>query len=162
LSNKTLLISQILLFVLSFNLHAAQSLQIKQAWIPEAPPGARIMAGFMEIHNSTTQNIDIISISSPAFKNVEVHLSSEANGIAKMQPQKKLSIPAQGKLILKSGSYHLMLIKPVKRLIEDDKAQLNFTLSSGEKISLNIAIKKNSPVNANTMKCGSGKCGSSK
>lgn len=162
MSNKTSLLRLVLLFALSFNLYASQSLQIKQAWIPEAPPGARVMAGFMEIHNLSAQAIDIIAIDSPAFSRVEMHISIEADGMAKMQPQKKLSIAARGKLILKSGSYHLMLIKPVKRLTDGDKAQLNFTLSSGKKISLNVAVKKSNPANKNTMKCGSGKCGAGK
>jgi len=157
LSNKTSLLIPVLLFILSFKLYASQSLQIKQAWIPEAPPGARVMAGFMEIHNSATQNIDIIAISSPAFKRVEIHLSTDVNGIAKMQSQKKLRITARDKLILESGSYHLMLIKPVKRLVDGDRARLNFTLSNGGKISLNVTIKKNKTVNTHTMKCGMNK-----
>jgi periplasmic copper chaperone A len=162
LSNKTSLLNLILLLVLSFNLNAAQSLQIKQAWIPEAPPGARVMAGFMEMHNSSSQSIDVIAVSSPAFSSVEMHLSKEVNGTAKMLPQKKLSIPAKGKLVLKSGSYHLMLMKPVKRLVEGEKAQLSFTLSNGEKISLNVGVKKNSSASMGSMKCGEGKCGGGK
>ena len=162
MSNKTSILNLILLFLLSFNLNASQSLQIKQAWIPEAPPGARVMAGYMEVHNASSQNIDIVAISSPAFNSVEMHLSKEVNGTAKMLPQKKLSIPAKGSLILKSGSYHLMLIKPKKRLIEGDKAQLNFTLSNDEKFSLNVAIKKNTASSMGGMKCQSGKCSGSK
>jgi len=162
LSNKTSILSLILLFILSFNLNASQSLQIKQAWIPETPPGARVMAGYMEIHNPSSHNIDIVAVSSPAFNSVEMHLSKEVDGTAKMLPQKKLSIPAKGKLVLTSGSYHLMLIKPKKRLIDGEKAQLNFTLSNNEKFSLNVSIKKNTASSTGGMKCGAGKCGGGK
>lgn len=162
MSNKTLFSSLILAIILSFNLQASQSLQIKNAWIPEAPPGARVMAGFMEIHNLSSQSIDIVAVTSPAFKHIEMHLSKEVNGIAKMLPQKKLSIPARGKLILKSGSYHLMLIKPKKRLLDGEKAPLTFTLSNGATLSLNISIKKNTSPDAPRMKCATGKCGGGK
>ncbi len=73
-----------------------------------------------------------------------------------MLPQKKLSIAAHAKLILKSGSYHLMLAKPEKRLLSGHKIQLNFTLSNGDKTSLMINIRKK----PRPMKCGAGKCGS--
>ena len=120
------------------------------------------MAGYMEIHNSSSQDIDIVAVSSPAFNSVEMHLSKDVNGTAKMLQQKKLNIPAKGSLILKPGSYHLMLIKPKKRLTEGEKAQLNFTLSNNEKMSLNVAIKKNMASSSSGMKCQSGKCGGSK
>lgn len=162
MSIKTLLLPLILLSGLCFNLHASQNLLIKQAWIPEAPPSARVMAGFMDIHNSGNQDIDIISVSSAQFDSVEMHLSIEENGTAKMLPQKQLTIPAQGKLVLTSGSYHLMLIKPLKRLLEGDKAALRFSLSNGETINLNVTVKKNSAANTSTMKCGEGKCGGGK
>ena len=162
MSNKTSRLSLILLITLSFNLYASQGIQIKNAWIPEAPPGARVMAGFMEIYNSSSQSVDILSISSPAFNRVEMHLSKEVNGMAKMLPQKKLSIPAKGKLILKSGGYHLMLIKPNKRLLDGTKATLNLTLSNDKIISLNVSVRKNATSNTGLMKCGGGKCGGGK
>lgn len=120
------------------------------------------MAAFMEIHNPSSQVMNIIAVSSPEFNSVEMHLSKDVNGIAKMLPQKKLSIPAQSKLILKSGSYHLMLMKPKKRLVEGEKAQLNITLSNGKTLKLNVPIKKNTTSSMGGMKCGEGKCGGGK
>ncbi len=138
------------------NAYASNSLKIINGWIPEAPPGASVMAGYMEIKNTTSQAIDIIGISSPAFKQVEMHLSKETDGFAKMLPQKKISIAAHGKRILKSGSYHLMLIKPKKWLKQGDKVTLNFLLSNKNTLTINLSIKKN---NSPSMKCAAGKCG---
>ncbi len=119
------------------------------------------MAGYMEIHNNSHKNIDIISISSNAFKSVEMHLSKESDGFAKMLPQKKLSVPANDKLILKPGSYHLMLIKPVKWLRHGDKVKLNFKLSDSTETSLEISVQKMTVKKNSTpaMKCAAGKCG---
>jgi len=139
--------------------HAGNSLKITNPWIPETPPAARVMAGYMKIYNPGTQNINITAVSSPAFKRVEMHLSKEVNGVAKMLEQKKLSIPAKGKLILKAGSYHLMLMKPLKRLSHGEQAQLTFTLSNGEKINVMADVRKNVKKRHKIMKCGEGKCG---
>ncbi|MCW8935403.1 MAG: copper chaperone PCu(A)C [Gammaproteobacteria bacterium] len=142
--------------LLSFNICAADSLNFSNPRIPEAPPGASVMAAYMEINNTGNEQIDIIDIKSPSFKSIEMHLSKEVDGFAKMLPQKQLSIPANGKLILEPGGYHLMLIKPSKWFKQGEKIKLNFTLSNNESIKLEVSIKK---TRSRGMKCAAGKCG---
>lgn len=158
------LMKQLFLSVL-FNLllvsmsHASESLTFINPWIPETPPGARVMAGYMEIHNPGSQEIEITSVTSPAFNSVEMHLSKDVGGVAKMLQQKTLSIPAKGKLVLKASSFHLMLMKPKKRLLNGDKAQLTFSLSNGDKINISAPIKNYKKKKQKLMKCAAGKCG---
>lgn len=142
--------------VLSMDINATNKLEFINPWIPEAPPGASVMAGYMEIQNTSNKQIDIMTISSPSFKSIEIHQSREVDGFAKMLPQKKLSIPAKGKLILKSGSYHLMLIKPTQWLKHGDTATLNFTLSDKQRQTVILNVQKNK---TRAMKCAAGKCG---
>jgi len=146
----------LLSLLLGFNANASDSLKFINPWIPEAPPGAGVMAGYMEIQNTTSKPIDIVSITSDSFKTVEMHQSKEVDGFAKMLPQEKLSIPANGKLILKSGSYHLMLIKPVKWLKHGDSINLMLSLANDKSISLDLKVKK---TKSRAMKCAAGKCG---
>lgn len=156
---KPLFQSLILSLLLVSASHAADSLNIINPWLPETPPGARVMAGFMEIHNPGNKNLEITAVSSPDFNSIEMHLSKDVDGVAKMLQQKTLNIPAKGKLALKAGSYHLMLMQPKKRLMEGDKTPLTFTLSNGETISFNAPVKKNKTKKHKIMKCGAGKCG---
>lgn len=156
---KALFQSLILSLLLVSASHAADSLNIINPWLPETPPGARVMAGFMEIHNPGNKNLEITAVSSPDFNSVEMHLSKDVDGVAKMLQQKILSIPAKGKLVLKAGSFHLMLMQPKKRLVEGDKTALTFTLSDGEIMSFNAPVKKNKMKKHKIMKCGAGKCG---
>ncbi len=135
---------------------AADSLSFSQSWIAEAPPGAQVMAGYMTINNLSNQKVDIIQVESPQFKRIEMHQSKESNGLAQMQPQKKLSITAKSKLILKSGSYHLMLIEPIKWFKQGDKITLTFTLSDQTQAILNTSVRK---AGLPAMKCGANKCG---
>jgi len=150
------IISLIYSLLFSLSASAADTLTFSNPWIPEAPPGASVMAGYMEIKNHSAKTIDIISISSEAFDHVEMHLSKESDGFAKMLPQKKLSIPANGKLILTSGSFHLMLIKPAKWFKHGDKIKLRLTLSNNETLPLELRVKKTT---TQKMKCAAGKCG---
>ncbi len=145
--------------------YGANTLEFIQPRIAEAPPGARVMAAFMEIHNSGEQDIRIEQISSPSFERVEMHLSSENNGIASMQQQKFLTVKAASTLTLAPGSYHLMLIKPARRYLEGENITLGFTLSNGKTPELSVPVKKNtrsSPNKSDNGKCGNGKCGGTK
>lgn len=159
---KQLFLSTLLNLIFFSTSYAIDTFKISNSYIPEAPPGARVMAGYMEIHNTSNKLIDIVSVSSPSFNSVEMHLSKEVNGTAKMLQQDKLSIPANSKLVLKPGSYHLMLMKPKKRLLNGEKAEINFTLSNKETISINMPVKKKTSANNGGMKCAAGKCGGGK
>jgi len=155
---KSLFLST-LLFVLSATAsHAADSLKFSAAYIPEAPPGAQVLAGFMYIHNPSNQAIEITAVSSPNFDTVEMHLSKEVNGLAKMLAQKSLKIAANSTLALRSGSFHLMLIKPKQTMRDGDKALIKFFLSNNTSQELQIAVKKKAK-KARIMKCAAGKCG---
>ncbi len=156
--------SLLLLLFLSLNLipaQAADKLNIIDAWVPEAPPGASVMAGFMKIHNPGKQDIDITAVTSDASKTVEMHLSKDIDGVARMLPQQTLRITAGSTLELKSGSYHLMLMNPLKRLKDGDTVNFSLTLSSGETQNFTARVKRQTAMGGG-MRCGAGKCGGGK
>ena len=159
---KQMFLYLFLSFFISANSFAADELTFIESYIPESPPGAQVMAGFMTIQNSSKQLIEITSVTSPEFHSVEMHLSKEVDGIAKMLQQEKLTIPANGNLVLQPGSYHLMLMKPRTRLLDGATVGLVFKLSSGESLSHTVKVKKKSPNKTRQMKCASGKCGGGK
>ena len=120
----------------------AHHLMVSNAWIPEAPPVTQVMAGFMNIKNSSNETAEIVSVSSKDFSHIEMHLSKEENGIARMLPQSKLIIPAHGTLKLEHGSYHLMLFKPARRLKDGDTSELVITLNSGDSFTVEFVVEK--------------------
>lgn len=136
---------------------------VSDAWIPEAPPVSSVMAGFMTIHNPDATDVKIVGVQSEQFDAVQMHLSIEEKGVAKMLPQKILIVPAKGELQLKQGSYHLMLFSPVKPLQAGDKVTLTLLLADRSQLIVTADVKKMGSMKAqreNTkMKCGAGKCG---
>ncbi|MDH5484087.1 MAG: copper chaperone PCu(A)C [Gammaproteobacteria bacterium] len=149
-----------LLLALSTPLAQADHLQVKNAWIPEAPPVSQVLAAYMVLENRHDEDTKIIAIESPDFGSIEMHQSKEVDGIAKMLPQKTLTIPAQGQLELKPGSYHLMLFNPKRKLRDGDKVELKISLDRGS-FSIIARVKKAGSISRG-MKCGAGKCGGGK
>lgn len=158
--NKPYQLIVILFFAFFAPLAQADHLQVNSPWIPEAPPVSQVLAAYMVIENNADTDAEIIAIESPDFGSVEMHLSKEVDGIAKMLPQKSLIVPAHGQLELKSGGYHLMLFNPKRKLRDGDQVELKLTLSKGS-FSIIARVKKASAVGMGA-KCGMGKCGAGK
>lgn len=83
---------------------------IKNAWIREAPPNSRIMAGYFDIINNSDNEYILLSAESEAFEYIEFHLSQIKDGVSTMRRQGKLVIPAGATFTLRPGEYHLMLV----------------------------------------------------
>ena len=121
--------------------NAADSLQIENAWSPEAPPVAKVMAGYMKITNLSNKDIKILSAKSNLFNRVEIHLTEMSNGIMRMIKQENLNIKAKGHIELKPGGLHMMLMGKLKPVKAGSVIVVTLTLDNGEIINLNLAVK---------------------
>jgi len=105
-------------------------LRIDNAWIPEAPPGAKVYAAFMTMHNPGKQDVALVGASSPDFRSIEIHRTIMENGMARMQRQDKIDIAAGSDLVLQHGSYHMMLFHPNRPLAAGDKVAITLKFSN--------------------------------
>lgn len=97
---------------------AAAAVIVDNPWARATPPGAKIAGGYMVIRNTGPAPDRLIDATSPVSERVEMHVSSEENGIMKMRQQENLPVPAGGRLELKPGGGHLMFVglkRPLKQ-----------------------------------------------
>lgn len=118
------------------------NLKFENAWIAEAPPVSKVQAAYMEIENESSDEIKIVAASSDDFGNIEFHRTIDKDGMASMQRQNELVIPADGELKLQPGGYHMMLFRPAKALRAGDKSTFRFTLANGKNIDVVATVKK--------------------
>ena len=111
---------------------AADPLMVSQPLVREAPPGMMMTAGFAEWTNQSGSDIEVTGASSPAYKRVEIHLSITENGVARMEKQKSLVVPANGKVVLKPGGLHLMLMGANGPVKVGDKVEITLHTSEGD------------------------------
>lgn len=114
-------------------------LSLLDAWIPEPPPGARILAGYLTLENSGPESRFLVAVSSPLFAHAELHRTVITDDIARMEAQSRLEIPASGLLTLEPGGYHLMLFDPSTRLAAG--MQVDLTLEFDDRSSLTHAVE---------------------
>ena len=138
----TRLFTALLLTFLTGLAAAADSIVVENAWIREAPPGARMLAGYMIVKNLTDTDARLVGIDSSAFAHVMMHKSETVDGIARMIHQDSLVVPAHDALVLEPGSFHLMMPAPEKRLTEGDTVDLMLRFADERLLQVTAVVRK--------------------
>ena len=127
----------LILLVLTWTSQAGADamLGISNPWIREAPPGARVMAGYMELHNSGDASITVTSISSPDFAATEIHRTVVESGVARMLSVEQLEIPASSHIKIEPGGLHIMLFEPQRPLTAGATVKLILHLEDGSELT---------------------------
>lgn len=98
-----------LLLLLAACTGSGPSLVAENVEITRPLPGSGMSAAYLELHNSSPEEIRITRVVSPEFAAVELHESLVEDGVARMRPLDSLVVPARGMLLLARGGKHLML-----------------------------------------------------
>ena len=135
----------ITLFLFSSPVMAEGTISLSNAWINEAPPTVSILAGYVNISNQSTQEITLLDITSPVFTKIEIHHSRvDADGMAHMEKQTGLPIPAGETIEFKPGGYHLMLFNPDSIQKTGQTIPLDFYFSNGQNYAVEAKIERRS------------------
>ena len=94
--------------LLAAPLSAAAQLKVADSWVRASVPQQDTTGAFMTL--SSTEAVRVLGVRSPVAGMVELHETRMDNGVAKMLPVKSLEIPAGGRVELKPGGYHVMLM----------------------------------------------------
>ena len=138
---KSLLLTALLF--LTGSVYAGSKIEVTGAWIREAPPSARMLAAFMVIRNSGDQDAILTGVDSPAFNHVMLHQSIVVDGVARMQHQDDIRIPAGGSVSLEPGSFHLMMPAPEPNLKAGDQAEFLLHFADESCVRITADVKKN-------------------
>ena len=135
---KTLLLSFLLTYC---TLVWAKDIELQEAWISEAPPTVSVLAGYLRIINNMDKAVELSGVSSPIFESIEIHKSRVVDGVASMQKQTSLFIPAMSSVELKPGGLHLMLFEPGQPLKAGDRIKLQLQFADGSVSSIEAEIR---------------------
>ena len=118
---------------------------IQKAWIRSAPPGATTLAGYLVLKNPCKSIIKIVYVESKYFGMPMIHRSVVENGVSKMRDPGVLELNPGASLKFEAGGLHLMLMQPLRKLKESDKAGVRLVLSDGRKVYSEFPILKEAP-----------------
>jgi len=127
--------------LLSSMANAGENPDISRAWIREAPPGAPMLAGYLCLDNTGNKAVTLTGVESPAFSHISIHRTETIDGMARMQRQSEVIIPAGKQVCLEPGGLHLMMPAPEQRLVAGDQLELILQFSDGHLEHLQMPVK---------------------
>lgn len=120
---------------------SASSVMVTEAFArASATPTAGAGAAYISLMNHASEADTLLSAASPAAELVEIHMTETANGVMKMRAAGPLEIPAMGKLEMKPGGYHLMLMGLKAPLAKGAKVEITLTFAKAGEVKVAVPI----------------------
>ena len=119
---------------------SAQEIEVRDAWIREAPPGANA-AAYLTLVNPGEISRRITAVKAEGVERIEMHRSVVEGGVARMEPVESIEVPAGGEVTLAPRGLHLMLIRP-SSLTEGDELELVLEIDGDEYVAAAAPVRK--------------------
>jgi len=113
---------------------ASARLVATDAWIPQAPPGAQMMAGYLTLKNDGDTAVRVLAVQSDRFLSATVHQTAIENGVARMRELDRLEIAPGQEVRFAPGGLHLMLMQPRREVAAGERIGVTFLLSDGQRV----------------------------
>ena len=114
---------------------------VGQPWARATPTGAQTGAAYMTLDNKSANADRLIGAASDVAGKVQIHEMAVVNGVMQMRELGAgLPIPAGGNVVLKPGSYHVMLIGLKKPLAAGETFPLTLTFEKAGNISVTVPV----------------------
>ena len=121
---------------------ADEKIKVTDAWVSEAPPMAKSLAGYLEIHNNGDESVMLRSVTSNMFESAMMHKTEIKNGMATMSHVNEVVIKPHSKFRFEPGGYHIMLMNPKKTLKAGDKVEMTLQFTDNSKVAFTASVKK--------------------
>jgi copper(I)-binding protein len=134
-------VSSFLPLVAVFLHFSAISAESGQAWMRAMPPGQPTAAAYVTIGNPGDTAIRVVAGSSPLAESVEIHESSQEQGVWRMRRLPTLEVPPGGEIVLEPGGIHIMLFGIRQPLKAGDTVPLVLETDAGETLEFEIEVR---------------------
>lgn len=103
-------------------------------------PGDRPGAGYFQLHNASDESVTLVGAESADFENVEMHVSSDEDGMASMQSVSELEVAADEQIEFAPKGYHLMFMKRKTSLSVGDEVEVTLLFDNERRLPVNFEV----------------------
>ncbi len=104
---------------------------VAEPWVRAAQAPQKATGAFMHITSAT--GAKLVAASSPVANIVEIHEMKMEGDVMRMAPIASLDLPAGKPVVLRPGSYHIMLIDLKQPLKAGDSVPLTLSIEGADK-----------------------------
>jgi len=113
---------------------------VEQPWARASIGTSRPAAAYFTVRNEGGEPDRLTGIASPAAGMAEIHIMTNENGVMRMHPAGPQEIPPDGRLVLKPGGLHVMLMELREPLVKGGIVSLELTFERAGKIAVKAPI----------------------
>ncbi|QIA02969.1 MULTISPECIES: copper chaperone PCu(A)C [Pseudomonas] len=121
--------------------------RVDDAWVRATVPNQSASGAFMTV--TADSDSKLLSVASPAAKDVQIHEMTMKNDVMSMGPVKSVDLPAGKAVNFDPNGYHVMLMGLTAQLKEGDSVPLTLTIENAKGEKETVEVK--APVKALTM-----------
>jgi periplasmic copper chaperone A len=114
---------------------------VTDAWVRNPAIADQPGAAYLVMQNSGAAD-KLLSVESDVAQTIELHESMMSGGMMQMSPVPNIEVPANSKVELKPGNFHMMLIGLTRPLKTGDKVQLTLNFEKAGKIPVTAEVKE--------------------
>ena len=117
---------------------AATPITVAKAWARATPPGATVGVVYAQL--TAARADEVVSVATPVAERVEIHVSTQTDGVAKMRPVDRVKLAAGVPMHFEPGGYHLMLIGLREPLVAGRSFAVTFTFRDAGSLTTRAQI----------------------
>jgi copper(I)-binding protein len=121
------------------SLSAIAQVNVEDAWVRTSVPGQPSSGAFMRV--TADSDSKLLSVSSPAARDVQIHEMSMTNDVMRMGPVDSVALPAGKTVSLDPDGYHVMLMGLVNQIKEGDQVPLTLTVENDKGVRETIVVQ---------------------
>lgn len=148
-ASRLMILSSFLSAATAYGQADGPGIRVEGAWARRAPmmesSGSKGGSGngaiYATLANPGKDRDTLISAASDAAGVVEIHESYQHMGMMMMRPVKAIEVPAGGKVEMKPGSYHIMLLNLKRDLKAGQTVNVTLQFQKAGKIPVKAEIK---------------------
>lgn len=110
-------------------------------YVATSPKMSQIFAAYLTIENNQNEKVKLLKANSDDFEKTELHLSKMDNGMMKMVEQDYFLVNPHSTFAMKPGSYHIMLIKNKKPIIEGETVSVKLYFDDNTDYQVLLPVK---------------------
>ncbi|RAR62941.1 hypothetical protein BCL93_103174 [Onishia taeanensis] len=129
----------LLALLLTGGMAHAQELSLQDARL-SLLPGDMPGAGYFSLQNDSAEDVTLVGAQTDAFKNTEIHMSMEKDGMASMQAVPAIDIAAGKSFEFAPKGYHLMFMNRVAPLEVGDDVEVVLLFADGQQLPATFEV----------------------
>ena len=119
---------------------ALQSVTVSAAWARATPPGMAVAAVYLTLAGGS-QADRLVGAETPRAGMAQIHVVSEADGMARMRQTEGVDVPAHKSVALAPQGTHIMLMDLPQPLVAGERFPLTLQFEQAGTLSVSVEVR---------------------